>query len=45
MVCRMLEENQGGEGEATVSHTAERMKRRVPLSLDLMRPLMSLERV
>lgn len=31
MVCRILEENQDGEGKAAVSHTAERMKRKCPL--------------
>lgn len=40
----MLDENQNEEGEATVSHTAE-VEEKVPLRLDLMRSLMSLERV
>lgn len=40
----MLEENQDEEGETAVSHTAE-VEEKVPLSLDLMRSVMSLERV
>lgn len=44
IVCRMLEENQDEEEEATVSDTAE-VEEKIPLSMDLMRSLMSLERL